>query len=95
MNQKLKSTAVWAPLVIAVTFITGMIAGNYFSHRQAGGSVERKISDIITLIQSDYVDAVDTDSLLEKTIPDLLSKLDPHTVYISRGHSAASELYST
>ncbi len=90
MNQKLKSTAVWAPLVIAVTFITGMIAGNYFSHRQAGGSVERKISDIITLIQSDYVDAVDTDSLLEKTIPDLLSKLDPHTVYIP-----ASELTST
>ena len=63
---------------------------NYFSHRQAGGSVERKISDIITLIQSDYVDAVDTDSLLEKTIPDLLSKLDPHTVYIP-----ASELTST
>ena len=90
MNPKLKKTAVWVPLVIAVTFVIGMIAGNYFSRRQAGGPVERKISDIVNLIQSDYVDDVNTDSLLEKTIPDLLSKLDPHTVYIP-----ASELTST
>lgn len=90
MNPKLKNTAVWVPLVIAVTFVIGMIAGNYFSRRQAGGPVERKISDIVNLIQSDYVDDVNTDSLLEKTIPDLLSKLDPHTVYIP-----ASELTST
>ena len=96
MNPKLKKTAVWVPLVIAVTFVIGMIAGNYFSRRQAGGPVERKISDIVNLIQSDYVDDVNTDSLLEKTIPDLLSKLgnSPRPMRCSKDRSEGSEWYS-
>ena len=36
----------------------------------------------MSLIENQYVDEVNTDSILEKSIPDILAKLDPHTVYI-------------
>jgi len=36
----------------------------------------------MNLIQSDYVDEVKKDSLIEKVIPKVLKELDPHTVYI-------------
>lgn len=37
---------------------------------------------MMNLISSEYVDEVDVDSLLEASIPDIIAKLDPHSVYI-------------
>lgn len=41
-----------------------------------------KLDAIIDLIQNAYVDSISTDTLIEKTIPQLLKSLDPHTSYI-------------
>ena len=41
-----------------------------------------KLSSVISLVKSQYVDNVDMDSLSEEIIPVLLEKLDPHSVYI-------------
>ncbi len=43
---------------------------------------EEKIKRLIDYIQYDYVDKVNTDSLLDGTIKNILGKLDPHSVYI-------------
>ena len=43
---------------------------------------EAKIKKLIDYIQYDYVDKIDTDSLLDGTIRQILGKLDPHSVYI-------------
>lgn len=51
-------------------------------------SQETKIKKLINYIQYDYVDAVNTDSLLDKTIDDLLKNLDPHSVYIPKNELA-------
>lgn len=79
-----KRTIVWIPLLIAVAFAGGFWAGGRFSSDMSGGSMDpaRKIATILNLIDNEYVDRIDTDSLLEATIPDLLAKLDPHTLYI-------------
>lgn len=37
---------------------------------------------ILDLIQDQYVDKIDVDSLVEKSIPDILLSLDPHSAYI-------------
>lgn len=37
---------------------------------------------VLRLIQSDYVDPLDMDSLIEATFPDLMASLDPHSAYI-------------
>ena len=45
-------------------------------------SSNNKLSDLIGIINSYYVDTVDVEALVEKTIPKVLSELDPHSVYI-------------
>ena len=52
---------------------------------------ENKIRQIINYIDYDYVDQLNTDSLLDITINDLLRKLDPHSVYIPQQDVEASE----
>jgi len=41
-----------------------------------------KISGIIDYIDNEYVDSISRSDLVEKTIPEILKYLDPHTVYI-------------
>lgn len=61
----------------------GILIGGGF---RKGGSSTVELSDkyreLLGLINSEYVDDVDIDSLLEMNIPDLLSYLDPHSAYI-------------
>ena len=41
-----------------------------------------KLSHLLHIIGSQYVDTVNVDALIEKTIPKVLAELDPHSVYI-------------
>jgi len=41
-----------------------------------------KINNILNLIESNYVDSVNRNDLVEAAIPAILKKLDPHSVYI-------------
>jgi len=41
-----------------------------------------KFREILTHVEKDYVDEVDTDKLVEEAIQEMLEKLDPHSVYI-------------
>lgn len=80
-NRTLK---IWLPFILALTFVAGIFAGRWVSTIEGNTDGERKLSTILKLIEHDYVDHVDTDSLIEGIIPSLLSQLDPHSVYISR-----------
>jgi len=78
--------SVYIPVLLAITMIAGIFIGNRLTHNSGtnSGSVSKvnKLDAILDLIQNAYVDSVSTDSLIEKTIPQLLKNLDPHTVYI-------------
>jgi len=41
-----------------------------------------KLNMILNLVESNYVDSVNRNDLVESTIPAILKKLDPHSVYI-------------
>ena len=45
-------------------------------------SKPNKIATILDLINQGYVDSVNTSNIVEKTIPEILENLDPHTTYI-------------
>jgi carboxyl-terminal processing protease len=47
-----------------------------------GASKPNKITTILDLIDQGYVDEVDLSNIIEKTIPEILINLDPHTSYI-------------
>ncbi|SFE48355.1 S41 family peptidase [Sunxiuqinia elliptica] len=86
MNRK--QIAIYLPILIAVSVIVGIVLGNSLSRIQtpAGQNFSppkvNKLSAIVDLINHAYVDSVETDELVEKTIPELLKNLDPHTAYI-------------
>ena len=86
--KTIKNPITWMPLVIAVSVIAGIWIGVlYNKHNSSVG--EAKVSEILSLIKGGYVDEVDVDSLIENTLPNLLSNLDPHSVYIPASELAA------
>lgn len=81
MNN-LKKTSTWVPLIVALAFIAGLFADNLLNHHAGPTPTQKKFQTILNLIRNDYVDNVNLDSLLENSIPGLLSNLDPHSAYI-------------
>ena len=82
MNQKIKSPAVWLPVAVAVAFAVGLFVGAKMFKSSPSWNTQVKIGELMDLISAEYVDEVDVDSLLEASIPDIIAKLDPHSVYI-------------
>ena len=69
------------PLLLAIGIGCGIFIGRYITTKSLT-SKEEKLRTILRLIQSDYVDELDMDSLIEASFPDLLASLDPHSAYI-------------
>lgn len=67
----------------------GVVIGgklNYFS-QDVSGSVnnhKNKLNRLINLIEQNYVDQINTDSIVDLTVNGILEKLDPHSVYIAK-----------
>lgn len=84
----MKKLQVWWPFFAAITMILGMYIGFQLrsnipeSQGFFGGPKKASVQEVIDLLQKKYVDSVHTDSLTDDAIQALLTKLDPHTVYI-------------
>lgn len=85
-NNTLKS--IYLPLIIAFSVTAGIFAGVYLPGRKGDQvhsnirSRNDKLSNIISIIESNYVDSVSRNELEETAIPAILKKLDPHSIYI-------------
>ncbi|QCX40784.1 S41 family peptidase [Aureibaculum algae] len=95
----MKNSKIYYPLFLALAVALGIFIGSMLNYPQNSSgflfnssSQEAKIKRLINYIQYDYVDKVDTDSLLDGTIRNILDKLDPHSVYIPASeHDAIAE----
>lgn len=76
-------TIYWFPIIGAALLCAGMWLGYLLSPRVDLDSSQRKMLEVLALINREYVDDVPLDSLVEITIPELLHNLDPHSAYIS------------
>ncbi len=79
-----KKQNVWQPLIYALLLAIG-IAGGYFLQSDKGSlsiTSNKKLDQVIGLINSAYVDTVDGNELTEDAIVELLHNLDPHSSYI-------------
>jgi carboxyl-terminal processing protease len=74
------------PLLFAITLAVGILTGATMADgKSRTGSILSsvlKFKEILTYIERDYVDKVETDELVETAITKMLEKLDPHSVYI-------------
>ena len=53
-------------------------------YNNSQNSSKLKLNRLIDYLNNDYVDAVNTDSIVEGVIDDILQNLDPHSTYISK-----------
>lgn len=81
MNKKRNFGLVALPLLVACGVIGGVFIGQYITKRHLSAEQE-KLRTVLRLVETEYVDVIDVDSLIESALPSLLTSLDPHSAYI-------------
>ena len=77
------------PLLMALCGIIGIGVGSFYSNHFSGNRLNiintgtNRINNLLHIIDDQYVDKVNLDSLVEDAMPKILTGLDPHSVYIS------------
>ena len=86
----MKLNKIYLPILIATALALGVILGGMlnFPVQQGGGMAmggnKNKLNKLIEFIDNEYVDDVNTDSIVDLTVTSILEKLDPHSVYIDK-----------
>ncbi len=84
-NRKNTPYQIALPLVLCIGLAGGVLIGTSFNTRMTSRDVGKdvqKLREVLTYIDTKYVDDVKTDKLVDESIIHLLSKLDPHSLYI-------------
>lgn len=77
------------PLLMALCVIIGIVIGSFYANHFSGNRLNiinngsSRLSNLLHIIDDQYVDSVNINDLVEKAIPQILAELDPHSVYIS------------
>lgn len=73
------------PFILCLGLAAGVFIGASMNTKKNSGDVGKdvqKLREVLTYIENKYVDEIKTDKLVDESIQHLLSKLDPHSVYI-------------
>jgi carboxyl-terminal processing protease len=88
MNYNNSRKIVFLPLVLGIALALGILIGRLlpsdqdFPQHSNVRSRNDKLNGILNIIESNYVDSVNRNELVETAIPAILKKLDPHSIYI-------------
>ena len=87
--MKGKFSYIW-PTIIAAALALGIFVGGKLHFNDTPeklfttNSKKDKLNRLIDYIDYEYVDEIDTDSIVDVTVNQILEKLDPHSVYIPK-----------
>ena len=76
------------PLLMALCVVVGILIGTFYANHFSGNrlniinSGSNRLSNLLHIVDDQYVDKVNIDSLVDMAIPQILANLDPHSVYI-------------
>lgn len=85
MDNKYKR---FMPILLAVGIVIGIAIGVFYSNIYSGNRLgvikgsSNKINALLRIVNDSYVDTVKMEDMVEKTMPLILSELDPHSSYI-------------
>jgi carboxyl-terminal processing protease len=90
MTIKNSRKQILLPLLLVAVLLAGLFLGRYLTLSSAGAANNKlmiypqtnKLDILLNLIDEEYVDTIDKAKMVEELIPDILKRLDPHTVYI-------------
>lgn len=85
----------FVPILISLGVVAGILIGSFFTSYFSGRklsiiSSSNKVNDLFHLIEDQYVDTVNMSDLVEKSLPEILKQLDPHSTYITAKDVEAS-----
>ena len=78
----------FTPLFMAICVVIGILIGTFYANHFSGNRLNiintsgNKLNNLLHIIDDQYVDTVNINDLVEKAMPQILSELDPHSVYI-------------
>ncbi|NND61681.1 MAG: S41 family peptidase, partial [Flavobacteriaceae bacterium] len=85
----MSNTKKYLPLFMGVAVAAGVFMGSKLNFKDGGNekifatnSKKDKLNRLIDYIDYEYVDEVNTDSIVDVTVNGILENLDPHSVYI-------------
>jgi len=83
-GKRYSHTKLWLVFMVSVIF---SVTGAGFYHKLSAGSDEtykglKIFSDVLEIVQKNYVDPVESEDLIEKAIQGMVSSLDPHSALL-------------
>lgn len=82
------------PIIIGITLAAGVLLGStFFSGGKKLSDVAKgfsKFREVLSLVENNYVDSVNTEELVDYSISKMLEKLDPHTAYFNSEEATAA-----
>jgi carboxyl-terminal processing protease len=80
---------IYIPVLLSIACVIGIYIGALFNVSSPISSVKlysqkQKLNTLIQLIENKYVDEVNTDSIVDLTINQIIRDLDPHTAYLPK-----------
>ena len=84
-NKHIRFTPLWMAICVVIGILIGSFYANHFSGNRLNiiNSSGNKLNNLLHIIDDQYVDTVNINDLVEKAMPQILSELDPHSVYIT------------
>ena len=74
----------WLPIILTTVGALGIWVGSNLFGTSSNNSKElQKLEQIFQVLDQQYVDKINKEEIFEKTISEMLHKLDPHSNYIS------------
>ena len=80
----------YMPILLTLCVVIGIVIGTFYANHFSGNrlniinSGSNRLNNLLHIIDDQYVDTVNIDSIVENAIPQILSELDPHSVYLSK-----------
>ena len=86
---KMKINKIYLPILFFSCVAIGVVIGGLINYPAqnisfAKNNYKVKLNRLLDFIDNEYVDDVKTDSIVDLTVTSILSKLDPHSVYLAR-----------
>lgn len=90
-----KGEYIWIPIAALIMVVIGWVAGELLKPQPVSSPIVvapniskapipqgDKLSQVLWLLENEYIDTISRDSLAELAIPAIIQKLDPHSVYL-------------
>jgi carboxyl-terminal processing protease len=88
MNYNNTRRSIYLPVMLGIAMAIGVLIGKFLPvtdnlpQHSSIRSRNDKLNSIINIIESNYVDSISRNDLVEAAIPAILKKLDPHSIYL-------------